>query len=396
MNTIEKLDKKECSGCSSCFQKCPKNAIVMKENDEGFLYPIIDKEKCIDCGLCSQVCPQLKELRKADTNYPKAYAMYNKNDEEILKSSSGGIFSVIANYVLSENGVVFGAAYDKEQNVKHIRVVNKTDLDLLRSSKYVQSNINDTFIKAEEDLKKGKLVLFTGTPCQIAGLNSYLIKTYDNLLTCDFVCHGVPSQKLFNVYLKYLSNKFKSQVKSYNFRSKSKYGWGLFAEVITNDNKIHYIKADFDPYYSNFLNCNTYRESCYRCHYSTYNRISNLTLADYWGVSSIHPKFYSEKGISLILVNDKKGENVIENVLTDIVKIDTDLNYAASKNKNLIRPSNRPQIRDKVYNNIYSDDEITYVKKNLKVNYNFKKIVKMCIPIRMQNYLKKLRGMKNK
>lgn len=393
MSTIEILDKIECCGCSSCVQKCPKNAISMIENEEGFLYPIIDKEKCIDCGLCAKVCPQLKEIKKTVENYPKAYAMYNKNEDELLKSSSGGIFSVIANYVLENNGVVFGAAYDEELNVNHIKINNKKELEKLRSSKYVQSNIKNTYKEAEDELQKNKMVLFSGTPCQIEGLKSYLLKEYENLITCDLVCHGVPSQKLFKTYLKYLSNKFKSKVKSYNFRSKNKYGWGLFTEVITNDNKKHYIKSDFDPYYSNFLNCNTYRESCYNCHYTNYNRVSNLTLADYWGVSSIHPKFYSEKGISLILVNDKKGEKVLNEIVPNIEKIETDLEFASSKNKNLIRPSNRPESRNTIYEGIYSKETLEFVKENLKVKVSIKKIMKLFVPVKLQNYLKKLRGM---
>lgn len=393
MSTIEILEKNECCGCSSCVQKCPKNAISMIENEEGFLYPVIDKEKCIDCGLCMKVCPQLNELKKQEENYPQTYAMYNKNENELLKSSSGGIFSVIANYVFENNGIVFGAAYDEKLNVNHIKVENKEELEKLRSSKYVQSNIQNTYKEAEQKLKEEKIVLFTGTPCQIQGLNSYLMKSYENLITCDLVCHGVPSQKLFKVYLKYLSNKFKSPVKKYNFRSKSKYGWGLFAEVVTEDNKKYYIKSDIDPYYSNFLECNTYRESCYKCHYTNYNRISDLTLADYWGVSSIHPKFYSEKGISLILVNNKKGENVLNKVLPNIDKIDTNLDYAASKNKNLIRPSHRPEVRNTIYNEIYSKENNKFIRENLKVNVNCKKIIKLLIPVKLQNYLKKVRGM---
>lgn len=393
MSTIEILDKNECCGCSSCVQKCPKNAISMIENEEGFLYPAIDKEKCIDCGLCAKVCPQLKQLKKKEEKYPKTYAMYNKNEEELLKSSSGGIFSVIANYILENEGVVFGAAYDEELNVNHIKVDNKIELEKLRSSKYVQSNIKNTYKEAENELKKDKIVLFSGTPCQIEGLNSYLMKEYDNLITCDLVCHGVPSQKLFKTYLKYLSIKFNSKVKSYNFRSKNKYGWGLFTEVITQDNKKHYIKSDFDPYYSNFLNCNTYRECCYKCHYTNYNRVSNLTLADYWGVSSIHPDFYSEKGISLILVNDKKGEDILNKILPNIEKMDTNLVYAASKNKNLIIPSHRPEVRDTIYNEIYSKETSKFIKENLKVKVTLKKLVKLCIPIKMQNYFKRMRGM---
>lgn len=393
MSTIEILDKNECCGCSSCVQKCPKNAISMIENEEGFLYPIIDKEKCIDCGLCSKVCPQLKEIEKSDENYPKAYAMYNKNEDELSKSSSGGIFSVIANYVLENDGVVFGAAYDENLNVNHIMIDNKNELGKIRSSKYVQSNICNTYKETEELLKKGKIVLFTGTPCQIAGLNSYLIKEYDNLITCDIVCHGVPSPKLFQKYLKYLSNKFNSKVKSYNFRSKEKKGWGLLSKVVTEDGKIRYIEPDFDPYYSNFLESNTYRECCYKCHYTNYNRVANLTLADYWGINSIHPEFYSENGRSLILVNNSKGKKIIDKVCDKIEKIETNIDIAANRNKNLKEPSHRTEKRDRIYKDIDSMEESKYIKKFLKIKYNPKKIVKACLPTKLKKFLKKIKGM---
>ena len=203
--TIDSLDKNECCGCSSCFQKCPKNAIRMEENLEGFLYPVIDRDKCIDCGSCSKVCPQLKKIEKISLGYPKAYAMRNKNLDELSKSSSGGIFSVLANYVIDNGGVVFGAAYDSKLNINHIKATTKEELSPIRSSKYVQSNIGNSYREAEKILKNGQYVLFTGTPCQIAGLKSYLMKDYEKLITADIICHGVPSQKLFHKYLDYLS-----------------------------------------------------------------------------------------------------------------------------------------------------------------------------------------------
>lgn len=394
MNTIEELDKKECCGCSSCVQKCPASAISMVSNEEGFLYPLIDKEKCINCGLCSKVCPQLKEIKKQEEEYPKAYAMYNKNEEELLKSSSGGIFSCLANYVLENGGAVFGAAYDDELNVNHIKIESKEDLNKLRSSKYVQSNINNTYKEAEKLLKENRMVLFSGTPCQISGLNSFLLKKYDNLITCDLVCHGVPSNKLFKKYLNYLGEKFGSKVVEYNFRSKEKKGWGLVSKIVTEDGKIRFVEPDFDPYYSNFLKSNIYRESCYNCHYTNYNRVSDITLADYWGISAIHPEFYSKNGRSLILINNKKAEDLIQIFSSDnkLEKLDTDINFASSKNQNLKQPSNRNKVRDTIYKNIDSKDDFSYIKEDLKVEYSLKKVVKSLIPTRLKNFLKKLRG----
>ena len=210
VNNIEKLDRKECCGCSSCMQKCPKNAITMIENEEGFFFPHIDKEKCINCGLCIKACPQFSKINSELENYPKVFSLYNKNKNIQRNSSSGGVFFELADYVLRQNGVVFGAAYNTSFKVIHIMVENKDDLKKLNKSKYLQSDVNFSYRKVEELLKKDRLVLYSGTPCQIMGLKKYLIKDYDKLLTCDIICHGVPSYKAFNRYLQYLYRKFKS------------------------------------------------------------------------------------------------------------------------------------------------------------------------------------------
>ena len=392
METIEVMEKNNCCGCSSCYQKCPKGAITMRENEEGFIYPFIDKAKCIDCGLCNKVCPQLKRMQLPKENYPKAFAMCNKNDEELIKSSSGGIFSVIADYVIENSGVVFGAAYAENLDVIHIKADDKAGLERIRSSKYVQSYIKETYKEAENELKKGKIVLFTGTPCQIAGLNSFLVKNYDNLITCDLVCHGVPSQKLFHKYIDYLSDKFKSKVISYNFRSKEKKGWGLVSKVVTADGKIRFIEPDFDPYYSNFLESTTYRENCYNCHYTNYNRVSDITLADYWGINQIHPEFYSEKGNSLILVNSAKGETVIKRIGENIKCIQTDIDTAALHNKNLIEPSHKSDKRNDIYKGINDLNSKEFIKKRLTIKITTKKVLKAIIPTKVKKMLKKIRG----
>lgn len=392
MNSIECLNKKECCGCSACFQKCPKNAITMEENQEGFLYPIVDENKCINCGLCKKVCPQLNNCNNKNTNYPKSFAMYNMDTEELIQSSSGGIFSVLARYILDESGTVYGAAYDSNLNVNHIKITSIEELNLLRGSKYVQSNINDTYKLAEQDLKLGKKVLFSGTPCQIAGLKKYLIKEYEELYTCDLVCHGVPSQKLFHKYLDGLSKKLKSKVVKYNFRYKKDGYWGLLSEVVTQDGKKHILTPDFDPFYSNFLESTTYRENCYSCKYANYSRISDITLADYWGIATIHPDFYKKEGCSLILINSPKGEKFLNLVDNEIKRIPTNLDFASEKNKNLKRPSERNKRRDVVYLDIDKLESNEYIKERLKVRITFKKIIKKCIPNKILSILKKMKG----
>lgn len=391
-NTIEKLNVNECCGCSSCFQRCPKNAISMQENKEGFLYPIIDKEKCVNCGLCVKVCPQFKNCTDKKENFPIAYAVYNKNNDEIVKSSSGGMFTVIANYVIENNGLVIGAAFNEQNQVKHICIDDKRDLDRLRGSKYVQSEINEMYKLAEIKLRENKLVLFTGTPCQIAGLKSYLGKEYLNLILVDIVCHGVPSPALFKIYLKYLEKKYNSGVKSYEFRNKEKRGWGLTAKVITANDKVHYIRSDKDPYYNNFLECNTYRNSCYNCHYANFVRESNITLADYWGILSVHPDFYSEKGVSLVIVNDEKGKEIFDIVSNKTNYIETDLEKASKKNMNLKRPSIKKEKRKNIYDGIEVKNETSFIKENLKIDFNIKNKIKSMVPYQMKLIIKKVRG----
>lgn len=393
-NTIEKLNTNDCCGCSACYQRCPKNAITMVENDEGFLFPKIDKNKCVNCGLCVKSCPQLNKIAEKKENFPKAYAVYNKNDNELLESSSGGVFSVVANYVLEKNGVIIGAAYDEDNNVKHICVENKKDLNRLRGSKYVQSDINQTYKIAEENLKQGKIVLFTGTPCQVAGIKSFLGKDYDNLILADIVCHGVPNQKLFKKYLNWLGKKYNSEVSSYSFRNKEKRGWGLTAKVVFNNGKTKYIPSDNDPYYNNFLECKTYRKSCYQCHYTAFTRESDITLADYWGILSVHPEFYSEKGVSLILVNSEKGKKIFEKISSKINYIETDIEKAARKNINLKRPSDKPKIRENIYNGIQDKDDITFINDNLKIEFNLKKKIKSMVPYQVKLMIKNIRRKK--
>ena len=390
MSTIEELNKADCCGCTSCAQKCPKGAIRMQADEEGFLYPTIDKNKCINCGLCSKFCPQLKKISKMNKEYPKAYAIRNKNQDELLKSSSGGFFSVLANYVLDNNGIVFGAAYDTNLNINHIKATTKKELEPIRSSKYVQSNINNTYKEAEQALKNDQYVLFTGTPCQIAGLNSYLNKKYDKLITADIVCHGVPSQKLFHKYIDYLSEKFKSKVIEYNFRSKEKKGWDKVSKIKTEDGKIRYIESEFDPYYSNFLNCITFRKSCYQCHYANYNRISDFTMADYWGIDDVHPNFFKEEGNSLILINNPTAKKILKRLSDNIEIIETDLNVAANYNKNLIEPSKKSSRREFVYEKIDEKSPKKFIKKNLKYKISCKSIIKKIIPTKLKKVLKKV------
>lgn len=218
-------DKTQCCGCHACYNVCPKNVIEMIEDDKGFKYPKINEDDCISCNLCEKVCPVLKKVEVK--NNPASYACYNKNEEVRKNSSSGGIFTLLAECILEKNGVIYGASFNNEWLVEHIRIDNKDDLYKLRTSKYLQSNINDTYKRAKRDLDDNKLVLFTGTPCQVNGFISYLRgKTYNNLYTQDIICHGVPSPKVWKKYLEYREKLDGNRPMQINFRQKDE-GWNL-------------------------------------------------------------------------------------------------------------------------------------------------------------------------
>ena len=229
---IDIKSKQECCGCQACFNICPKNAIEMIEDNEGFKYPSINKEKCIKCGLCEKVCPYVNEYSKKQIlNESIAYGGWNLNEEIRRISSSGGIFTAIAKYIIEKNGVVCGAIFDENLNVVHDIVDNLNDLKKMNGAKYVQSDMRDNLKKIKKYLDNGRLVLFSGTPCQVSGLNSYLNKEYNNLYTCDIVCHGVPSPKVFNKYKKELEKDNSSKISFINFRDKIT-GWKSYSFLV--------------------------------------------------------------------------------------------------------------------------------------------------------------------
>ncbi len=327
-NSIYLTSKYHCTGCGACNNSCPVNAILMSADEEGFLYPKIDERKCINCHACEKSCPA-DSVKPVDDN-PMAYAVYSKDKNIQNKSSSGGVFTHIANYILSLNGVVYGAAFDDNFNVCHIAITNKEDLYKLRTSKYVQSDINTTYQKVKNDLGLDKYVLFTGTPCQIAGLKQFLKRDYDKLYTQDIICHGVPSPDTFNEYLNtYHRDK---GIKSISFRDKT-VGWNEFSMKVCYTSGEYYRElADNDAFVKAFLANLNLRPSCYQCQYKTVGRISDITLADYWGVEIVHPELKNEQGVSLVLIQSEKGRELFENIKDVITVIPTSLEKAVSMN----------------------------------------------------------------
>lgn len=387
LNNILKIGK-ECCGCNACVQLCPKNCISFEYDREGFLYPQVNGDLCIECGICTKHCPIISDVERGKN--PEVYAAKYTDRNTVFNSTSGGIFVPLALNVLDKGGVVFGCAYDENLVAKHIAVESKNELYRLQSSKYVQSDTRGIYTRVKKELESGREVLFSGTGCQAAGLKAFLNKDYPNLLITDIVCHGVPSSKLFAKYVDFMGKKLGGKLTEYNFRSKEKRGWDLYYKASSGKKS----KSDygfFDAYYNAFLNCKTYRESCYNCKFANSERAGDITLADYLGVRKIHPEIFDDNGVSLVLVNSNKGKKAWEKISKSITAVPSTIEKAAVMNGNLIAPSKRPSCRDDIYDGIDGDfDE--YVKTKLKFKINPKTIIKKMIPKSVKNIILKITG----
>lgn len=302
-------EKKKCCGCTACATICPHHALTMKADKNGFLYPIVNKNKCIKCGLCEKVCPILHENEERIPTY--SYAIKNNDDEVRKKSSSGGLFPVIAEKTIEAGGIVYGASFDKQWNVKHVGITKKENLHLLQGSKYVQSNTIGIYNDIKQKLQEGINVLFTGTPCQVAGLNHYLQKQYKNLTTIDFICHGVPSPKIWKDYLSEVKDLHNLPITNIEFRNKAA-GWKDYQFVInfadsTEDGEKSkgYICHHYDNLYMRlFLDNYILRPSCHSCKFRKGKGGSNFTLGDFWGIQRYNAEFDDNRGTSLFLGYD--------------------------------------------------------------------------------------------
>lgn len=312
---IQIVKRENCCGCGACVQVCPEHCIEMKSDSEGFDYPAADKVKCIDCGQCDSVCPELiTSTQTMSHEEPTAHVAYAKDDSIRMASSSGGLFSVLAEAILRKNGVVYGAAFDERQLVHHIRVDRKEDLWELRGSKYLQSRMENRFQDAAKDLQDGKLVLFSGTGCQIAGLKSFLKQEYDNLFTIDVLCHGVPSPKLWKHYLSEQERAHGAAVRRTFFRQKD-FGWKTFALSLDFTNGRAYVKRfQDDSFMQLFLKNICLRPACYQCRFKAIVSQADITLGDCWGIEKYMPDMDDDRGTSVILVHTEKGNALLHDV----------------------------------------------------------------------------------
>lgn len=350
-------NKQNCTGCFACYNICPKNAIKMVEDSNGFIYPEIDREKCMNCKLCEKRCPALNEVEQYKKQ--KCYAMHSIDEKIRDKSTSGGVATTFSINIIKNGGVVYGAAYDKNCTVNHIRVTEVNELKKLQGSKYVHSYINNTYKNIKEDLKNSREVLFVGTPCQVAGLKKYLGKDYEKLILVDIICHGVPSQK----YLKDEVNRINKNlnVDRVNFRNGNQYGFF----ILKKDEVIYGIDKEKSPYSDAFMQTLSLRENCYKCKYSGHDRISDITIGDFWGLDK-SSKFYNErqKGVSTVIISTDKGHEFLKKCKDDMYIEEREYIEAVNGNTQLRTPAPKNKNADK-----FKSDYLKYgFKKAYKKN----------------------------
>lgn len=375
-------NKKKCCGCQSCYNVCPKGAITMVDDDRGFKYPKVDEEKCINCGLCEKVCPIL--VNSNIKNTPKAYACVNLDEKIRMQSSSGGIFTVIAEYIIDNGGVVFGAAWNSDfSKVEHVYVENKNDLSKIRGAKYLQSDINKSYLKVKEFLEADRYVLFSGTPCQIEALKLFLGRDYDKLYLQDIICHGVPSPKVWNVYKKFKeAEKGEATIKNVQFRSKDPDGWNRYhVKMQFSNNKLYDVEHGKDIYMKAFLSNISLRDSCTNCEFKKENRVSDITLADFWGINNIKPNMNDEKGTSLVIVNLQKGSDLLKKVKDEIKIEEVDFNIAIKPNPSMNHISRENPKTDEFFERLntmpFNELVSKYVPKSSLLKRCFRKIKKI-------------------
>lgn len=360
------IKKQDCCGCTACTNICPTQAITMQPDEEGFLYPVINGSLCVNCGVCTSVCP-LQSLINIEEHLtePLVFAVKHPSEDVRMSSSSGGAFTAISDKIIENNSsyTIYGAVFDKIDNftVKHKGAYTTNGREEFKGSKYVQSNLGDIFKAVSQDLKQGKIVLFTGTPCQTAGLNNYLKKAVSkgkkgpakNLILVDLICHGVTSPLLWTQYVDFIQKKYGSKLQDYTFRLKE-IGWRGYNVRTVFENGISKVNTrDIKIYAQLFSSGLALRPACYECKFANMSRPSDITIGDFWGIEKCLLEMDDNKGVSLVLINTEKGKQLFELMKTNVY-------YKSSSAQdclqhNLKSPTNRPSKRDlfwRMYNKI--------------------------------------------
>ncbi len=379
-------DKSSCCGCTACANICSRNAITMKADEAGFLYPEIDQKLCIDCGMCKKVCAfQNGYALTGERTAQKVYAMKSLNDAERGLSSSGGAFPALGRAFLNKGGVIYGSALDNNFETVHVRITKTDDLPALQGSKYVQSRLADTFSNVKNDLENGISVMFTGTGCQVQGLREFLRKDYDNLTLVDIVCHGAPSPKVFADYAELMQKKYNSKISRIDFRGKRIYSETQDMYIEFENGKTYSEFPNIDVFISLFSKNLTIRPSCSKCVYTNTKRPGDITLGDFWGIRKLMPEFDDKRGISLLITNTKKGEDLTREILSEF-------DYRETALEDALQPNLRePTKLNPAYNEFwhdYKNNGICYVyKKYSGVTTGFK--IKRRVKNKVKRILKK-------
>lgn len=384
-NNISIIEKEECCGCLACENICPKQCILLKDDSEGFIHPEVMEDDCIHCN----ACPALKILDDNKNKANKVIACHANESSERNAGSSGGIFGLLAKQILQEKGVVWGVAFDKNLQVKHVKVTQYSDLTKLFKSKYVQSNTQGIYGIIKDDLNKGIPVLFSGTPCQCDALRRFLRKDYSNLIIVGIICHGVPNQKLFNDYIKWHEETKHVKVKNFTFRYKSvdfQYERGYCIE--SEGGKLSKKQYYYSPYYYAFSNLLILRPACYQCKWAKIERVEDITLGDFWELE----KYISTKGIgySAVLLNTLKGEEFFAKVIHQTVYKELPIENIIDNNECLHAPSTFNKNRNKFFED-YRMNGFDYVRRKYmtpSLKYRVKKDIYFSLPILLRKQLK--------
>lgn len=368
---IQIKDKSQCTGCTACFNSCSHEAIRMEYDSYGHSYPVVNVEKCTECGLCERVCPLLhkedfaRDEEKGIHSLP-VYACFSKKEEIRKSSTSGGLFSVLAEYVISRGGIVCAAEFDRRFHIHHVFVDRIGDLNRLKGSKYAQSELGYAFSEVRKELRVGKEVLFVGTPCQVAGLKFFLRKDYPNLYTCDFICMGISSPVLWEEYLDNFENR--EHIRRILFKDKRR-GWHNWQMLIEYPNKEKIQEGYENPFFNSYLNHITFRPSCFRCPYRRVHRMSDFTIADCWGIDQFNPSFDDNKGCTTLILQNEKAESVFEQLKSQVHYMEYPIENVIRYNPHICSSVSVHPMTEQFY--------LSYWKEGYK-----KAALKYCVPVR--------------
>ena len=386
---------KSCTGCRACEQVCPTHAIAIEENGEGFAYPMVYDDRCVHCGLCSEHCHLIQAKQSAEP--AMVVGVVAKADELYAQSASAGVFTAIAEGVLAQNGCVFGCAYDARMKPHHRLIETVEELPLLQGSKYVESDLEDCYSQVKRQLQNGRLTLFCGTGCQVAGLKAFLGREEDNLLTIGLICHGVPSRKLFALHLAEVERKHGRRLTDERFRTKAMPSWGSCCYTHIFENGQQKLERGFqDVYYRAFLNGETYRESCYECRYAHAYRNEDLTIGDYWGAERFHPEITDASHPSIALAHTAKGNGMLLRLPDSMLLLPSRLKWAREDNHQLTHPIERPAIRKSIYHKVLDKGYRRWMRDDHRTFAYWRLWVRKHLPYSMRTYAKsalhRLRG----